>query len=133
MWLASRWRALDADGPAVRVEDDLALGQLELDRAAAVAGLEQALVGGVERLDDRLEQRAGALVGLAVRGRLHLGVGEPRAAAHEAAAEAPGAGSRHVRSMVIQTARQARSSSGRSEHRSLESASGSIGMTRSGK
>ncbi len=67
---------LDVHRLAGLVEDDAALGQLELDRAAAVAGLQEALVGRIEGLDDGLEERTGLGVGVAVTGRLHGLVGE---------------------------------------------------------
>ena len=72
MWLASRWRALDADGRPSASKMILRSGSSSSIVPRRVARREQALVGGEQRLDHRLEQRAGALVGLAVRGRLDL-------------------------------------------------------------
>ncbi|MEA2994756.1 MAG: ribonuclease, partial [Alphaproteobacteria bacterium] len=59
---------------AVRLEQDLSLGQIQIERRALVAGALERGVGLVERRDDEREQRLGGVVGAAVEGGLHLRV-----------------------------------------------------------
>ena len=49
----------DALDPAVVVEQDLALGQIEIERLAPVAGGRQRGIGGPQRLERALQQRLG--------------------------------------------------------------------------
>ena len=117
---------------AVGLEQDLALGQVEIERPALVARALERFVGGVERLEHGVEQRLGVLVGAAVDRGLRLLVGELRGRAHQHAVE-------RVRALAAvgadHHAHRQRGAvlAGRSEHRSLEMRSGSIGTTRSGK
>ena len=114
-------------------EDDLVLGRVDLERLALLARVPCAGVSGPERFEDGLKQRLRFLVGLAVDRSLRLLVGELRRRAHQSAHEFVAASSGLRASNTISTARQARSSFSRSEQRSAESDSGSIGATRSGK
>ena len=70
------------------VENQLALGQIEIERIALAALALQRLVGRPERLQDGLEQRLGRLVGMAVDRALRLLVGELGGRAHQDAVEA---------------------------------------------
>ena len=70
------------------IENNLALGQVELERAAPVAGGGHGVVGGKERAQDGLEQRAGLVIGLAVNGGLGLLIAELGRRAHQYAVEA---------------------------------------------
>ena len=122
----------DAVDGAVGGEQDLALGQIEIERLALVARARHGFVGGVKRRQDRPDQAFGDLVGASADGELRLFVGKLGGRAHHDAVEgvrllAP------VRPITMRTASAARFSCGRSEHRSLEMRSGSIGTTRSGK
>ena len=66
----------DVGNHAGLVEDDLALGDIEIERAAAIARLCHGLVGRPDRLEDRLEDRPGLVIGLAVDGGLGLLIAE---------------------------------------------------------
>ncbi len=68
-------------------QDDPPLGQVEVQRLALVAGQRGRPPCGPERTQDRLEQGAGGLVGLAVDGGLHLAVGQRAGRAHQGADE----------------------------------------------
>ena len=127
-WLSSRGRGATLRTAAVVVEHDLALRQIEIERAAR----------GAARPAARGTRHTASAA--AIRGRrptscalLHLLVGQARGAAHQAAAESMRRSCGHRASMCISTNRQPRSSSGRRLHQPLDSASGSIGTTRSGK
>ena len=50
---SSRCGMIDAIDRAVGLEHDLALGKVEIERAALVAGVQHRAIGGVERLEDR--------------------------------------------------------------------------------
>ena len=76
---------LDLGDLAVGVEHDLAFRQIEVDRAALLARPEQRIEDAVEWRDDRLDERCGRLVGVAVMRRLDLLVGQARRRAHQAA------------------------------------------------
>ena len=64
--------ALDRDRAAGVVEPDRGLGQIEVEGAAAAAGVEQGREGAEQRPDDALEQGRGQAVGRAVGRRLDL-------------------------------------------------------------
>ena len=66
----------DAVDRAVRLEQDLALGQVELQRLARVAAALQDLIGRPQRLQHAVEDRPGGVVGVAVDRRLRLRIGE---------------------------------------------------------
>ena len=72
---------------AVRLEHDLAFGNLEVERPALVAGAAHRPVGGIKRRDDRRDDRLGDLVRPAGNGELRLFVMEPRGGADEHAME----------------------------------------------
>ena len=126
-WLSRRGRGAIAATCAVVVEHDPALGQVEIERAAR----RRAPRAGRGRR--RRERQRPAETSPAILRRLHLLVGEPRRAAHQAAAEAVRRSCGPCASIRSSTNRQPRSSSGRRLHQPLDSASGSIGTTRSGK
>jgi hypothetical protein len=107
-------------------------GRSSSSGARACAALVQAAIGLPERLQDRFQQRSGLVVRRAVDRRLGLLVGQLRRRAHDDAVERVAALA-PVAPKIIRTARAGRSSPSRSEHRSLEMRSGSIGTTRSGK
>ena len=109
------------------VQHDAALRQVEVERAAGVAGGQQGAERGIQG-----RQRQAEIVAGVVR-RLHLLIGEPGGAAHQAAAEAVRRFFVPPASTRISTNRQPRSSPGRRLHQPFDSASGSIGTTRSGK
>ncbi len=73
----------DAIDGAVGFQQDLALGQVEIERLALVARAHERLVSRVQRLQHRLDQRIGVLVGAAANGELRLVVGQLRGRAHE--------------------------------------------------
>ena len=77
----------DAVDRAVGLEQDLALGQVELERLARIAAALQHLVGGPQRLQHRVEDRPGRVVGRAVDRRLRLRIGELGRRAHHDAVE----------------------------------------------
>ena len=77
----------DAVDRAVRLQQDLALGQVELERLAVVAAALQDRVGGPQRLQHRVEDRPGLVVRRAVDRRLRLRVGELGRRAHHDAVE----------------------------------------------
>ena len=124
---------LDRDRPAVLVEADRDLGQVEIERAAPPPGVLQRGVGAEQRPHHRLEQRR--------RDRIRARRPAPPGAARRSAARASASGragsdggaSAPWRRATAARRRTARSSPGRSEHSSLERNSGSIGSTRSGK
>ena len=72
---------------AVGLQQDLALGQVEVERLALGALALDGRVGRIERLDHRCEQGAGRLVGAAVGGVLRLRVVQLRGRAHQHAME----------------------------------------------
>ena len=72
---------------AVVLEQDLALRQIEIERLALGARALERFIGGVERLQHRLDQRRGVLVGAPADGDLRLLVGELRGRAHHDAVE----------------------------------------------
>ena len=82
---------------ALVVEHDLALGQVEIERAALVARLGHGVIGGVERAQDGFEHRAGLVVGMAIDGGLGLLVAELGSRAHQHAMEAVAALACHRR------------------------------------
>ena len=128
--------AHDLLGPAAQVEQDLGLGQVEVDGAARAPAGEQR-GGQALRVLERLEQASRALArtpaSRSTSAWRHLGVGEARGAAHHGVVElgrarpparrrsraAPPAPAGPRRRVRLQ--------------RSFDSASGSIGTTRSGK
>ena len=61
-------RPAHADQPALGVEDQLALGQIEIERIALRALELDDAIGGVERREHAFEQRRRRLVGLPVDG-----------------------------------------------------------------
>ena len=61
---------------AVALEQNFALGHVEIEGAALVAGAAHGLVGGIERLENGIHQRIGKLVGAARDGELRLFVAE---------------------------------------------------------
>ena len=124
---------LDAGDPAGRIEQDAPLGQIELERAAPPPRPVERAEGAIERPQHRLEERPRRVAGAAVDRRLRLLVGEPRGRAHQPAHEAVAMDAGRRASIQRCTAMQARSTPGFSEHSSFDSASGSIGTTRSGK
>ena len=62
----------DAVDRAVGLQQDLALGQVELERLACVAAALQHLVGGPQWLEHAVQDRPGGVVGPAVDRRLRL-------------------------------------------------------------
>ncbi len=78
---------LDRHHLALGVEADAALLGFDLQRRAGLAADLHGGVGGPQRAQDRLQQRAGLVVGLAVDGRLGLFVGQLGGRAHQAAHE----------------------------------------------
>ena len=100
--------------------------------AALVAGVPHRAVGGIKRLEDFFRNRRGGVVGASGHRKLRLLVMQPRRRADHHAMECVRAfaavGADHhahrKRGTILV---------GRSEHRSLEMRSGSIGTTRSGK
>ncbi len=120
----------DGGDPALLVQHHLALGQIEIERAARRARREQRAEGGVERSSRPAGRRRPSprVVARPAPAR--------RSAARRCASgrgRSGGASLRPSASMRISTNRQPRSSSGRRLHQPLDSASGSIGTTRSGK
>ena len=77
----------DAIDRAVWFEQDLALGQIEIERLALRALALDRRVGRVERLDHRIEEGAGGLVRAPVGGLLRLRVMKLRGGAHQHAME----------------------------------------------
>ena len=77
----------DAIDGAVWLEQDFALGQVEVERVALVAGALHRVIGGIKRLEDRIEQGTRGVVGLAVDRGLRLRVIEFRRRAHQHAME----------------------------------------------
>ena len=73
---------------AVGLEQDLALGQFEIERTALVAGVAHRPVGGVKRLEHLLDDRFGDFVGPAGDRELGLLVVQPRRRADQHAMEA---------------------------------------------
>ena len=73
---------------AVRLEHDLALRQVEIERVALVAGALERAIGGVERPQHAVEQRRGRVVRAAVDRRLRLRVVELGRRAHQHAMKA---------------------------------------------
>ena len=69
-------------------QQDLALGQIELQGAARRAGPGEGLKGAEQGADHAVDERRGGLVGAAVEGGLGLAIGQARRRAHEAAQEA---------------------------------------------
>ena len=64
----------DAIDGAVGLQEDLALGQIEVERIALVAGALHRGIGGVKRFQDRSEQGTGGIVGMTVDRGLRLRV-----------------------------------------------------------
>ncbi len=62
----------DAVDSAISFKQDLALGQVEIERLALVAGPYKRLVSGIERRQHGLHQRVGLLVGAPAYGELCL-------------------------------------------------------------
>ena len=77
----------DAIDGAVRLQDDLAFRQIEIERIARVAGALHQRISVVERPQDRRQQRAGGVVGFAVDRGLSLRVMQLRRRAHQHAVE----------------------------------------------
>ncbi len=73
----------DAVDGAVRLEQDLSLGQVEVERIALVAGALHRVIGGVKRFEDRIEQGTRGVVRLAVDRGLRLRVIEFCRRAHQ--------------------------------------------------
>jgi len=69
LWLSRRWRR-SMRRPGALVEDDAALGQVEMERAALGARLAERRKGTVKRRHDRLEERLRRCVRRAVARRL---------------------------------------------------------------
>ncbi len=117
---------------AVAFQQDLAFGKIEIERLALGARAHHRFVGGVERREDRLDQRLGVLVGASADRELRLLVGQLRRRSHHDAVKG-------VRALAAVGAddhahrKRGAVFAGRSEHRSFEMRSGSIGTTRSGK
>jgi hypothetical protein len=78
---------LDARDIALGIEDDAALRQIEVERAALGAGLAERRKCAVERRHDIIEEGPGRRVRRAVARRLDLLVGQACRRAHEAARE----------------------------------------------
>ncbi len=73
---------------SVGFEQNLAFGQIEIERIALVAREFYQRIGRVERFQDRLEQRAGGVVGPSVDRGLRLRVIQLRGRAHQHAMKA---------------------------------------------
>ena len=85
-----RFQALRHDHPvdrAVGLEHDLALGKLEIERAALVAGAAHRSIRGIKRLQDFFDDRLGDLVGPAGNRELRLFVMQARRGADQHAVE----------------------------------------------
>ena len=78
----------DAIDCAVRLQQDLSFGQIEIERIALVARELYQRIGRVERLQDRIEQGAGGVVGPAVDRGLRLRVMQLGGRAHQHAMKA---------------------------------------------
>ncbi|MCY1304653.1 hypothetical protein D9M70_544140 [compost metagenome] len=72
---------------AVGLQDDLALGHVEFERLAPVAPAREDPIGLPERLQDRVEDRPGLVIRVAVDRRLCLLVGELGSTLHHDAVE----------------------------------------------
>ncbi len=79
---AEPWAGRDGDYPAL-LQHHLTFGQIEIERAAGLAGAEQRTEGSVKRRDDAGQVKIPSGV---VR-VLHLRIGQARGAAHQATAE----------------------------------------------
>ena len=77
----------DALDPAVLVDQDLALGEIEIERLAPVARSRQRGIGGPERFEGPFQQRLGLGARTAVDGGLRLLVGQLGGRAHHGAQE----------------------------------------------
>lgn len=77
----------DTINRAVALQEDLALGQIEIERIALVARALDAGISGIERLQDRIEQGAGGVVRPPVDRGLRLRVVQLRRRAHQDAME----------------------------------------------
>ncbi len=78
----------DAIDRAVALQEDLALGQIEIERIALVAGALGAGIGGIERPPGSDRAGSGGVVGPAVDRGLRLRVVQLRRRAHQDAVEA---------------------------------------------
>ena len=67
------------------IQHDLALRQIKVEGLAGGAGLHQRGIGGIKRAQDRVEQRRGLVIGLAVDGGLDLRVVQRGLGPHQAA------------------------------------------------
>ena len=68
---------------AVGFQHDLSLGHVQIERPAFVAGAEHGAIGGVEWLENRLDDRLGHLIRPAGDRKLRLFVMKPRGRAHQ--------------------------------------------------
>ncbi len=73
---------------AILGQDDLAFGQVEVQRLAVGAGFGRCLIGGVERSDNLIHQRFGFGIGRAVLRRLHLDIVQRGHRFHQTAGKA---------------------------------------------
>ena len=81
-----RWQdrsAADGSDPALGVHHDPALGALDGQGRAGPPGRQEPVVGGVEGLQDRLQQGPGHIVGAPLNGRLGLFVGQLGGGSHQ--------------------------------------------------
>src|SRR5690606_20450776 len=77
----------DARDTALGIHDDLALGQVEIERRTSVACPLQRLISGPKRLEHAVHQRFRLVTRLAVECRLRIFVGELRGGSHQSALE----------------------------------------------
>src|SRR5690554_747656 len=87
MGLQPLWHP-DIENHALVVQHDLALGQVKLQWAAMVAGMDHDIIGSVKRAQDRIEQWTGLLVNLAINGGLDLLIAEFGSRTHQNAMKA---------------------------------------------